>query len=273
MKNLVGVIGITGRIGSLLAHNISNHDMYSLGASYSRTSAAKDKEEGGSKPELGTLSSVFAANDYVVDFSSPALVPEVLAAALENPKPLIIGTTGWQKEIYQREFIDPLSQRAPVIIAPNTSMGACLQVYLARQLAGILGSEFDIDISEKHHRHKKDIPSGTAKNLLANIISTKEKASGLKYTSYPLRQGPRPENFINVNVERSGNLPGEHEICFTSAEEVISIKHVALNRGVFVAGVIKALNWLKIYNPPPRVYEMTDIFDFQEEKKLRKKNA
>jgi 4-hydroxy-tetrahydrodipicolinate reductase len=245
MKQPIGIIGNTGRMGRLLTDQINKHPKFitGVGFDHSRTIA---------------LEEVFQQNDYVVDFSNSELIEAVLNTAANHHKPLVICTTGWSYN-EQLPLIEKIAQKAPVVIASNTSVGAYLQRYLVKQLAKILGEEYDIDISEKHHRHKIDIPSGTAMTLIEDIQAVKKQHHNLSYQAHPLEKGPRPEHFIGVAVERSGNLPGDHEVSFTSLEEKISIRHVAFDRALFARGAIKVLEWLEGTKPAPGIYTMENV--------------
>jgi 4-hydroxy-tetrahydrodipicolinate reductase len=236
----IGIIGITGKMGNILAEMVRESQSYSLGRGYSSCS--------------GDLIEVFSSNDYVIDFSSHKLISSVLSAALQNPKPLIICTTGWDRNEYAKD-IEKLAEIIPLIIASNTSIGAYLQRYLVRELAKLLGDDYDVDIIEKHHRNKVDSPSGTALSLSEDIKSVKQK----EYRTSLEKSGKREDNLISINSIRSGNIYGEHEVMFTSSEEMISVKHVAFNRHIFAKGAIRALDWLVKKNPSPGIYSMQDV--------------
>ena len=223
-KKLVGIIGITGRMGKNLKDALFDHDKFSVGPGFARSAS----------PHI-SLKEVFEKNDYVIDFSSHELLPSILTAALTEPKPMVVCSTGWSKESME-PLLYEVMQKTPLIIAPNTSVGAYLQRKLIRELAKALSLEYDIDIGDKHHRNKVDTPSGTAMSVLKDIQKIKKEHWGLSYANYPLEKGPRPDYFIGMNSERSGNLSGEHEVTFVSGDEMISVKHVAYDRGLFSKG-------------------------------------
>ena len=249
MKN-IGVIGESGRMGSLLCKAIDNHPNYNLGLGFNKSK------------QLSNLDNVFEKNDYVIDFSSAELIEHTLLSAIKTPKPLVICTTGWSSEKIER-LIDELSKVSPVIIASNTSIGACVQRYLVRQLSKLLGTEYDIDILERHHRNKIDSPSGTAKSLLEEIQQEKLSQHNLDYQSYDYQNSIRPENYVGIMVQRSGNLPGEHEVSFTSLDEMITVRHTAFNRLIFANGAIKCIDWLEKNKPINGVYSMLNILGLE----------
>ncbi len=241
----IGIIGHTGRVGRNLTNLLLNQKVYQLGTCYNKSSLPKT-----------TLLNVFQDNDFVIDFSSQDLVKNILKMGIQCPKPLILCSTGWD---YQKVVDDifSLSQYVPIVIAPNTSLGACIQRYLAYSLSRWFDADYDIDIIEKHHRHKKDVPSGTAKALIESILKVKKD-----FSLYNLKQEKRLDKQISVSVIRSGNILGEHELLFTSRDEMISIKHTVFDRNLFAKGALKIIAWLEENQPNEGVYNMEDIFAF-----------
>ena len=250
MLKKVGIIGGSGRLGNEIANLITSSSKYQLGLSYSR-----------SNTEDTSINDVFLENDYVIDASSSNIISNVLLAALNNPKPLLILTTGWQESSFQEE-LNSLSKLSCIIIASNTSYGAYMQGAIAYDIAKNLGLEYDIDIIEQHHRNKLDQPSGTALNLFNIIANSKKENHNLNYTLYEHKANSQPRDPLTISIEsrRSGNIPGEHEVYFTSSDEIISIKHVALNRSLFAKGAIKILDWLRLNKPKPGIYHLSDVF-------------
>jgi 4-hydroxy-tetrahydrodipicolinate reductase len=252
----VGIIGITGRMGTLLAKTINGTKKYRTQWGYARHSERLSDPELQITPDISAL---FQKSDVVVDFSMGELIEKTLTAAAANPKPLIICSTGWEPTGNIAQLLGEISSKVPVIIAPNTSIGACLQLYLAKQLARMLPTDFDIDVHEKHHRHKKDLPSGTACALINAVKQARSEKEGADFKAGMLEPGARPEHFIGVSAQRSGKLPGEHEVSFTQASEAISINHVAFNPQLFADGVIHILNWLENKKPTPGKFTMLDV--------------
>ena len=250
MKKTIGIVGNTGRMGGVLA-DVINHSEYVVGPGFGL----------GQEPHV-ELATVFENNDYVIDFSNASLIGELLQTALDNPKPLLICTTGWAVENYQ-EQLDRLSAKVPVVVATNTSVGAFLQRYLVRKLAGVLGADYDIDIIEKHHRNKVDCPSGTAMTMFNEIKRVKHAVFAADYNTHTLNEGPRPDNYVGMEVVRSGNLPGDHAVSFTSLEEMITVQHVAFDRKLFAKGAVRIVRWLNENEPAPGIYGMADVLDLQ----------
>lgn len=248
MQTMVGIIGVTGRMGQVLSEEITKRKALKLGCSYSKELA-----------ESNQLATVFKENDVVVDFSNAALVPEIITTALDDPKPLIICTTGWDQAQLMPQ-IDQLAQKVPVILATNTSIGAAIQRYIVKVVAKALGEDFDIDLHESHHRFKVDSPSGTATTLLEDIVSAKADAFNKQYRPYQVGAGAREADKIGVSVTRAGSIVGEHEVTFTSLEEQISIKHTAFDRALFAKGALKCVEWLSAGQKPGR-YTIFDVLN------------
>ena len=253
MLKKVGIIGASGRLGNEIGNLIASSNKYQLGLSYNRSNS-----------ENISIDDVFLDNDYIIDASSSSILSNVLRSALNNPKPLLILTTGWQESEFQ-QILNSLSNLACVIIASNTSYGAYMQGALAYDIAKNLGQEYDIDIVEQHHRNKLDQPSGTALNLFNIIAKSKQENQNLNYTLYDHKHNSQPRSPLTISIEsrRSGNIPGEHEIYFTSSDEIISVKHVALNRSLFAHGAIKILDWLLLNEPKSGIYYSSDIFKIE----------
>ena len=249
MKNIqkIGICGYSGRVGQLLSQLIQAHPSYELGTGFAARTT-----------QMHSLEMLFEENDFLVDFSVQELVGELLKAALKNPKPLAICTTGWTRSDVDAS-LTALAKQVAIIIAPNTSIGACLQTYFAVQVAKILGTEYDIDILEAHHRQKKDTPSGTAHHLFQRIQEAKKQSQQLEYTLYTPRQGPRLSSSISLSAQRSGQLPGTHQVSFTGSEEQLSITHQAFDRSLFARGALKIIEWYAQKHPPAGIYGMEDV--------------
>ncbi len=245
----VGIVGSSGRMGRALGEMIVSQDGWELGKGFSRSDG-------------GDLETVFQDSQYVVDVSHHGLLGSLLKAGrLSKPTPLVLCSTGWSWDEHSPQ-VQELAQRAPVFVAPNTSQGAFLQKKLVSLLSQSLGEDYDIDIFERHHRHKKDHPSGTARELLKGIQKSKTDHWGVDYESFPLGEGSRPPRWIGVQWERTGETPGDHRVAFESPQEVIEVCHRVWDRKVFVLGILRILHWLEQKKPGPGVYTMDDIFCF-----------
>lgn len=196
--------------------------------------------------------------DVIIDFSLPAALEGVLAAAIKRNSALVIATTGLTDE--HRELIAKAAKQIPIFIAANMSLGVNLQMELVRRAAAFLGDSFDIEIIEKHHNQKIDAPSGTAL-MLANAVSA-QFAQGKKYVfdRHSTRE-KRNKNEIGFSSVRGGTVVGEHEVLFLGEDEILEIKHTAQSKRLFAVGALKAAAF--IYNHPPKLYSMSEILSEQ----------
>lgn len=176
--------------------------------------------------------------DVVIDFSSDEGARHALSIALAHRAALLVGTTALA-ELTVSALADA-SQKIPVLIAPNTSLGIPVLARAAADVARALGPAFDISIVEAHHSRKKDAPSGTAIRLAGAI---REAGAAVK-----------PDQIIAI---RGGDVIGEHTIRFAGSGEYIELTHRATSRDVFVHGALHAAAWLRAQ--PPGRYTIEDV--------------
>jgi len=189
--------------------------------------------------------------DVLIDFSHPDGIQSIVNFSRTNQIPTVIATTGYTDS--QFELINDLSQQVPILYSGNYSLGVILMERLVREASQVLGTDFDIEIIEKHHHHKIDAPSGTAK-MLVNAANEQ-----LDYKVIYGREGicKRGEKEIAVHTVRGGSIVGEHEVLFAGADEILSIKHEALSKTIFAKGAIKGACWL--IGKVARLYSMEDV--------------
>ena len=174
--------------------------------------------------------------DVGIDFSHADSIDEICRAASQHGKPLVIGTTGHSQQ--QRKTIEETSQSVPIVLASNFSVGVNVLFWLTQKAAGFLGSDFNPEIVETHHKMKKDAPSGTAKTL-AEILKQVRNSE------------------IPIQSIREGDVVGEHTVIFGGPGESLELTHRAANRGIFAGGALRAAKW--IINKPPGLYSMQDV--------------
>ena len=202
------------------------------------------------------LHAVIARGHVVVDFSSHQATPGVAAMCAEHKKALVIGTTGHSNEDLSQ--ITRFRDRIPMVISSNFSTGVNTLFWLTRKAAEILGSHYDLEIVEMHHRLKKDAPSGTAKTLaqvLAQVrVQQLEKVvrhgrSGIV--------GERTSSEIGVHSMRGGDVVGDHTVIFAGAGERLELTHKASSRETFANGALRAAEW--VVKQKPGVFDMQDV--------------
>jgi 4-hydroxy-tetrahydrodipicolinate reductase len=195
--------------------------------------------------------------DVVIDFSSPHATLAVAQLCAQNKKPLVIGTTGHTAE--EKAAITKAIKDLPVVWAGNYSVGVTLLNALVRQAARALSQagRWDIEVTEMHHRHKKDAPSGTADTLLKILLEERKLAAdALKHGRSGLT-GERPLNEIGVHALRGGDVVGDHTVLFAAEGERLELTHKAANREIFARGALRAARWVK--GKSAGIYGMDDV--------------
>jgi len=174
--------------------------------------------------------------DVAIDFSQADSTDEICRAALQDGKPLVIGTTGHSQQ--QRKTIEQTAQSVPIVLASNFSVGVNVLFWLTQKAAELLGEDFNPEIAETHHTMKKDAPSGTAKTL-ADILRAVRNSE------------------IPIQSIREGDVVGEHIVIFSGPGESLELRHRAANRGIFAGGALRAAKW--IVDKPAGLYSMQNV--------------
>ncbi len=248
----VGIYGSTGRVGRLLIENLKNDKEAEI--SVIHVSRKMDFSVDSDILVTNSVKELLKNCDVVIDFTLPEGTETLLEEALEYPKPLVIATTGLSK--HQLNLMSQASQKMPILYATNMSLGVAILNKLAT-LASKALSDFDIEIVEMHHRHKKDAPSGTAITLAEHVA----KARGLDLDQVRVSGrdgniGERSKDEIAVMALRGGDIVGRHTIGFYNDGEFVEINHTATSRDTFAKGAIKAAKWLA--NKESGMYKITD---------------
>ncbi|MDE0825466.1 MAG: 4-hydroxy-tetrahydrodipicolinate reductase [Akkermansiaceae bacterium] len=203
------------------------------------------------------LAAALANADAVIDFTLHSFTEEVVKAALASNTKLVIGTTGHSAG--ELAVIHEAAKTIPVVHAPNFSIGVNTLFWLTRKAAAILGNErFDIEVTEMHHRHKIDAPSGTARRLL-DILNEETSTSYEDDVAHGRvgNIGARPSKEIGMHTLRGGDVVGDHTVMFAADGERIELTHKASSRMTFAAGAVQAALWLQ--DKPAGLYDMQDV--------------
>jgi len=193
--------------------------------------------------------------DVIIDFSTHSGTGRLLELTVAQKKPVVIGTTGHGAE--EKKKLLALAAQVPCVWAGNFSVGVNLLFALTRRASAVLGSDYDAEVVEMHHRFKKDAPSGTAARLLEIILEER------KLTAEALRHGrsgitgERQPTEVGVHALRGGDVVGEHTVMFAALGERLELTHKASDRGIFARGAIRAAHW--VVKQPPGVYDMQDV--------------
>lgn len=260
----VGLLGCTGRMGQMLLQLIHASDHFVLkGAITSSQNRFLGQDVGRLLPAIASLNvsitdgiDQFAnGTDVLIDFSSPQALETHLNKAQAYHLPIVIGTTGLDQK--HHDLLSGAAKTIPIVQAANMSLAVNLLLMLTEQAARILGKDYDIEIIEAHHRHKKDAPSGTALSL-GNVAA---RGRGIDPANKVMARqgmiGERPDNAIGFAVVRGGAIPGDHTVLFAGDHDQICLSHQAYDRSIFAQGALKAASWLK--GKQPGLYSMQDV--------------
>ena len=193
--------------------------------------------------------------DVIIDFSSPKATQGLLELAKVKGKAIVIGTTGHTAE--EKKLLLPIASQVPCVWAGNFSVGVNLLFALTRQASRILGSDYDAEVIEMHHRFKKDSPSGTAARLLEIILEERKlNADALRHGREGIT-GERTNTEVGVHSLRGGDVVGDHTVLFAALGERFELTHKASDRAIFARGAVRAAQWVS--GRKPGVYDMQDV--------------
>ncbi|MGY6555940.1 MAG: 4-hydroxy-tetrahydrodipicolinate reductase [Wenzhouxiangella sp.] len=197
--------------------------------------------------------------DVLIDFSHPELTRRSLRFAVQHQIPAVIGTTGLKQEDEHR--IDQAAAAIPICVAANFSLGVNLLLSLAKRSAAVLGKDYDVEISEIHHRRKLDAPSGTALALGQAVA----EARGLTLAEARVddrsqSRSARMPDEIGFQAVRGGDVAGEHTVFFLADGERLELTHRATDRRIFARGALFAAKKL-LGRPPGRVHFASLVLD------------
>ena len=242
----IAIVGAAGRMGKKLC------DLAAAGGELevvSRVDVAEGYDKTWAKDVEG-----------VIDFSYHTAVPVGVQKAAAEGIPYVIGTTGLTAD--EQAVVNDAAKKIPIVQSGNYSLGVNLLLELVRKAATVLGPEYDIEITEMHHRHKKDAPSGTAL-MLAKSAAQGRGIKDLESAAVYGRHGDigeRPVGEIAIHALRGGSVVGDHTVMFAGDVERVELTHRAQDRSAFAAGALKALIWAK--GKAPRIYTMRDVLGF-----------
>jgi 4-hydroxy-tetrahydrodipicolinate reductase len=248
MKTIVGINGAAGRMGQRLVHLTCEDNELTLGAALESADHPRQGQDIGEIAGLGKLSVPLRADlpaesrlDVLIDFSMPEGTMTVLPWCVERRIPLVVATTGHTAE--QRHAIEAAAEQTALLMAPNMSLSVNVLFQLVRQAATLLaGKGFDVEIVERHHRFKKDAPSGTALHF-ARIVQEVMGQTELRHGREGL-VGERPPHEIGMHALRTGDNVGEHTIIFSTLGETLELVHKGHTRDSYARGALLAAKFL-----------------------------
>ncbi|MXP64322.1 4-hydroxy-tetrahydrodipicolinate reductase [Roseomonas sp. M0104] len=238
----IGIAGISGRMGKLLAEEV----------------AAAGAELAGGIGRLGDAAGLFAGSDVVIDFTNAAAAEAHATLAARHGKALILGSSGLSAA--QEAAVERAARQVPVVYAANFAPGVNLLFALAERMAAALPPEqYDAEIVEMHHRQKVDAPSGTAIGLGRAVARGRSKTLeevGME-SGRDGHTGPRATGPIGFAALRGGQVVGEHTLLFAAGSEHIALTHRAFDRRVYATGAVRAAHWA--VRQPPGLYDMKHV--------------
>ena len=255
------IFGVTGRMGQSLLRAFEDGSQFRLsGAIASATSsrlgqiAAPDKS--GGVLITADCAAALQGAAVAVDFSLSQAVAAHARACVKARVPLLVGATGIDASTQSE--LKAAAQEIAVLLAPNTSVGVAVLHKLVAAAAVALGSAYDVEISEAHHRMKRDAPSGTALGLGELLASVRgQRLDDVGVFSRHGIGAPRDPSAIGFSVVRAGDIVGEHTVTFAAAGERLEITHRASDRLIFARGALQAAAWL--IGRGPGLYGMQDV--------------
>jgi 4-hydroxy-tetrahydrodipicolinate reductase len=260
----IAVLGAGGRMGQALARVLTETRGCALAGGIEAKGSpyvGRDVGEVAGLDPVGVVITddplpVFAQVDGVLDFTTPASTLAFAALSAQARLVHVIGTTGLTAA--DEAKIEAAARHATIVKAGNMSLGVNLLAALTARVARALGPEFDIEILEMHHRHKRDAPSGTS--LMLGAAAAEARGVSLEDRAVWTRDGetgPRRDGDIGFAALRGGDVVGEHRVIFAGPGERIELAHIATDRGIFARGAVKAALWAR--GREPGLYSMQDV--------------
>lgn len=253
----ITVLGPSGRMGKAILAAAGSRADVRIAAALDRSDAATiGKEVAPGVVATALIDAALAAAPVYIDFTTPAATAAIARAARGKKVAAVVGTTGLTTEA--EAALDELAAIAPVVGAPNFSVGVNLLLGLCAMAAKALGTDWDAEIVELHHKAKRDAPSGTALGLARAIAEA--RGQDLAQVGRFARQGDvgaRPAGEIGAVAVRGGDVVGEHTAYFFGGGERIELSHRATDRAIFAHGALRAARWA--IDQPPGRYDMLDV--------------
>ena len=240
--------GANGKMGRVIQNVVSLRDDCEIVAGVDLNT------ESTSFPVYANINEITEKEDVIIDFSNPVLLDNLLAYSKANKMPLVIATTGYDDN--QKAQINDASKECPIFFTYNMSMGINLLANLAKKAVSVLGSDFDIEIIEKHHNQKIDAPSGTALMLADAICEEIDNDMKYEYDRHSKRE-KRTKNEIGLHAVRGGTIVGEHDIMFCGRDEIITLSHSARSKEIFAVGAVNAAVYMN--GKDAGLYDMAEL--------------
>lgn len=262
-KLKIGLIGANGRMGKAIIQVLAQSQKSSLSSATVKAGSIYIGFDSGIHSGIKETGVIFDSDlvaackgsDVLIDFSSHTGFSENLSIAVAEKKPIVIGTTGLTEA--EKMEIQTASTQIPIVFSPNMSVGVNLLFKLTEIAAKVLQEDFDVEVLDIHHRHKKDAPSGTAQHLKEVLLRAFDrKEENVIYGRHGMYPERDPKE-IAIHTMRAGEVIGDHTVFFLSPEERIEISHKAQDRKTFAVGAVKAAEFLS--DKSKGLYNMFDV--------------
>ncbi len=199
----------------------------------------------------------YAAIDVIIEFSRPEFAADNIRFAIDRNIPIVVGTTGWYAQLPELTTYCE-AKRGSLLSATNFSLGVNIFFAMNRYLAGIMNDfkDYSASLVEIHHTQKLDAPSGTGISLAEQIIANHD---GYNEWKNEASKGAADGTTLCIESQRLPDVPGTHEIKYTSSIDSIELKHTAHNRKGFAQGSVLAAEWIQ---GKTGVFTMQDVLNF-----------
>ncbi len=252
------VSGAMGRMGKMIGGLIQEAEDMEMVAGVERKEVTdKTKTWNGTNiPLVSDLSEVIEKADVIIEFTNPETTVSHAKIAKKYKKPMVIGTTGLTED--EKKVIEDAAKDVPIVLSPNMSTGVNILFKLVEEVARILGQEYDVEIVEMHHHHKKDAPSGTAKRL-GEIIAgawgkTLDEVGVYGRSGFV---GERKKGELGILAVRAGDIVGDHTVIFAGPGERLELTHRAHSRQAFANGALTAARF--VIKQKPGLYGTKEV--------------
>lgn len=263
------VAGVGGKMGSRILNALRAEDDFTITGAFEKPESPQVGLDAGLLSGAGPLEVTIAPSieqalsrgaDVVIDFTAPAASLHHAAICAEKGVGLVVGTTGFSAQA--KAELAGHSQRVPILMAPNMSVGVNVLFRLVADAARALGPSYEVEIVELHHRAKKDAPSGTALRL-AEVAADALGLDAQTACVYAREgdTGARKPGTIGVQALRGGDVTGDHTVFFLADGERLELTHRASSRDNFARGAVRAARFLA--GKKPGLYDMQDVLGFR----------
>jgi 4-hydroxy-tetrahydrodipicolinate reductase len=260
----IAVFGANGRMGRAVTRVVTASVDAELVGACTEQGHATVGQDAGDLAGLGSLGVIVTADpaealadaDIAIDFTLPSAVADNLAACRDARCVLVMGTTGLAAS--HEQLLEEASKEISILYGRNLSIGVNVFTELTRLAASYLGPDWDVEITDTHHRYKLDAPSGTALQLGEAVAGERGvELDDVAVIGRAGHTGERPAGAIGFNSIRAGQVVGDHTVALVSDTETVELRHHAADRELFASGALRAAQWL--VGQPAGLYSMRDM--------------